>query len=45
MPFPLVVAAAVLLGWLVHRLAPHVFKRGKTRRRRRGVADDPGRRP
>ncbi|MEV1175660.1 hypothetical protein [Nonomuraea sp. NPDC049784] len=27
-PFPIVVAAAALLGWLVHRLAPHVFKRG-----------------
>ncbi|WP_433427797.1 hypothetical protein [Nonomuraea sp. CA-141351] len=27
-PFPIVVAAAAILGWLVHRLAPHVFKRG-----------------
>ncbi|MDF5755161.1 chromate efflux transporter [Spongiactinospora sp. TRM90649] len=26
--FPVVVAAAALAGWLVHRLAPHVFKPG-----------------
>ncbi|MFE0153484.1 chromate efflux transporter [Nonomuraea sp. NPDC059007] len=25
-PFPIVVATAALAGWLVHRLAPHVFK-------------------
>uniref|UniRef100_UPI003F49907A chromate efflux transporter n=1 Tax=Streptosporangium sp. CA-256172 TaxID=3240076 RepID=UPI003F49907A len=27
-PFPVVVAAAALVGWLVHRLAPHVFTAG-----------------
>ncbi|TMR14694.1 chromate efflux transporter [Nonomuraea turkmeniaca] len=27
-PFPIVVATAAFIGWLVHRLAPHVFKTG-----------------